>query len=568
MAKSPRNQFLAFEKEVDAALAGLPIAALPARTVLTYLLTSIFYFLHVDAKTYWKAGDTLTYRVSYLLPWLLGRNPGSPDGGPAARMKEFRDADPTGADAKNLVSYAHFCEITPDVHRRRLDVELIPNGYRLVHPSAEFALAEATDIIVSELALNHFAHTKKRLPDREIFALARTAPRLDDTLLARVLKRREAFYRARVREAPLVDDAAMIEVFGFGRHRFSQIQAAIFAIADVFIQLATALWAKSTGYGQTPSEEAVEWAVPCWTYEGFLEKIAGLCDASRAEIERFVERFTFDFKLPFEEMRGGEGFTPPFFRLENAILFSPDLIMRYLHPRNALAAMIRTDLDLFNNLISDRLEPTLLDEIASAFERFRTTIVRKNIDFGSGEFDLVVADSEGLHVLIFEVKAPLPPQGSRPTQRLAERIDEGLEQLCRIGSMPAVDRAKILERALGIDVSKAKIRYVIAARSCFGTEKAWDPHAETVPTTLPLIRLALARIREKAGNPARDLPEAIGSVVKAILEDARFHWTHAALPLCGRIVETPQLIFDNDVVDRWMRKASAAGIQLRKPRKV
>jgi len=540
-------------------------AGVPARALLTYLLTTIFYFLHVDKKTFWKTGDTLTYRISYLLPWLRRRDPGAPDGGPAARLLAFRDADPTGTDAKNLISYAHFCEIMPDVHRRRLEVELTDQGFRLVHPSPEFAIAEATDIIVSELALNHIADSRRRPPDREIFALAETAPRLDEKLLSRVLRRKEAFYRANVREAPLVDDEATVATFGFDRRRFTEIQSAIFAIADVFMQLATALWAASAGLGQTPSEETIEWAVPCWKYEGFLEKVTALCGASRAEIESFVERFSFDFDLPADKMKGGDGFTPPFFRLGDAILFSPDLILRYLQPRNALAAMIRTDPELFDNLVSGRLEPTLVDEVASSFARFRSLIIRRNVEFASGEFDLVIADADGANILVCEVKAPLPPQGSRPTQRLADRIQEGLDQLERARGMPLADRAGVLSDACGIDVSQATIHYMIVARSCFGSVRAWDPESETIPATLPLIRLALARIQEKAGNPARDLPDVVREVTREVIVDADYQWTHGEMPLCGRVVETPQLIYENEIVDRWMRKAGAAAQVLRKP---
>lgn len=569
MTMTPRERFFEFEHTVDAALESMPIAALPARTVLTYLLSSVFYYLHIVREDFWSAGDTLTYRISYLLPWLHRRSPGSPDGGPAIRMANFKRADPTGADAKNLISYAHFCEVAPEVHRGRLDVEPIENGFRLVHPSAQTAKWEAIDIIVSELAINHVLHTGKRMPDREILRLAESAPNLDDRLLTRALKRREVFYRNNVQEALLVDSSAMIGIFGFDQARFATIQAAMLAIADVFMQLAKALWAISTGYDKTPSEETLEWAVPCWTYEGFLEKIAALSGASRLDVERFISRFSFEFTLPANRMRGGDGFTPPFFRLEDAIMFSPDLIGRFLHPRNALAAMVQTDSKLFNELISHSLEPTLVDAVEEAFDKFRTTLVRKNVDFDGGEFDLVIADAEGRHVLICEVKAPLPPHGSRLTQRLADRIrNEGLAQLARARTMEPLARAAILERALGLNVTHAKITYLIVTRACFGAVEVWDADAETVPATLSLIRLALVRILEKGGNPARDLPGKIRDVLTELIENSKFEWSHGAMPICGQMVETPQLNFNRQAVDSWMRQANAARIRLGKSAKV
>lgn len=508
----------------------------------------------------WRTGDTLTYRISYLIPWLRKRRDDMIGAGAADVLQAVQERDPEMDDARNLGAYAHFCEVMPEVHRRRLEVEVTADGFRLVHPDAVFSAAEATDIIVSELALNHVADNRPRLPDDEIFDLARTAPVLDPVLLKRLLRRREQFYATNVREAPLVGDGVMTAVFGFDRAKFTKIQAALFSLSDVFTQLALVLWIWSSESDGVPSSEALEWVTPCWKYKGFLDRVSALSGISPQEIESFVSHFTLDYNRPPEEARGGDGFTPPFFRFGESILFLPDLIPRYCQPRNVLAHMASAEKyrELYDNLISGELEPQLVSEVVDALRSFDDLIIKTNHKFSGGEFDLILCDSTGENVIIFEVKAPLPPQGSRPTRRLAERIQEGLSQIRRAREMDRSMLNNILKAALGVNVSNARVEYVIMARACFGAVEVWHEDAQQTAATLPLLRLALERVRENGGSPPRDLIEALKNVTYQVLREAGYRWEHASMPLFGRTIETPQLLYDNKAVDRWMRASEAA----------
>lgn len=563
MAKSPRNQLITFECEADAAVEAMSLASMPARASLTLLNTTVFGLLHVAGpkdREMWQTGDTLTYRISYLIPWLRRRNSEKVGAGAADVLQAVQERDPEMEDARNLGAYAHFCEVMPEVHRHRLKVEARAGGFRLVHPDQSFATAEAADIIVSELALNHLANNEPRLPDDEVFDLARSAPRLDPVLMDRLIRRREQFYAMQIREAPLVGDREMTEIFGFDRARFAKIQAALFALSDVFSQLALVLWVWSSKSDGAPSSEALEWVTPCWKYEGFLKQASELCGVSTKEIDSFVSHFTLDYNLPPEEARGGDGFTPPFFRLGGSILFSPDLIPRYCQPRNVLTHMAGNEKhrDLFNNLVSGELEPKLVSEVVAALRGFDDLIVKTNHEFTGGEFDVIMCDKAGRNVVICEVKAPLPPQGSRLTKRLAERIQEGLAQIERARKMERSTLNGILKNALGVEVSDARVEYVIMARACFGAIEVWHADADQTPATLPLLRLALKRIRDAEGSPARDLTKTLQSVTKQILSDSNFRWEHAGMPLFGRTIETPQLLYDHKAVDGWMRAAEAA----------
>lgn len=559
MTKAARAALIAFEAEADAAMAALPIGALPARCHFAHFHAFIFHQLNHAGLRDPAAritGETMLSRVSYLLPWLRARD-AQPLGESADdALGALYETENAAEDMINLTQYAHLCEIMPEVHRRRLTVEQTGEAaFRVSHPDAGFARAEATDIIMSELALNFMINPVRHQPDEEIFDLARTAPVLNQGQLRAVIARRIAVYRADLREDPLIHDGAMIAVFGFDRARFSEIQATIFGIVDVFQQLALVLWIWSTKDGAEPSKEALEWVSVCWTADGFLDVVEALSGQPRAEVAAFIEKFTFDYNRPPDEMRGGEGFTPPFVRLGDTLLFSSDMVFRFCQARNALVHLIRHDPALFDELISQDFEPVLIDLIAEALDGLPDIVIRRSFAFEGGEIDLIIANAVTNQVTIIEVKAPLPPQGSRMTQRLADRIREGVDQLTRIRDLPADQRRAIIEAATGLALEDPTYHYLIAARSCFGAIEVWDPASWIVPATLPLLRLAAQSIRGQGLDAAGDLAGELRTIADRIMGEAEWHWDEGEMTLFGRTLVTPQLIYDRAAVDLWMRRA-------------
>lgn len=121
------------------------------------------------------------------------------------------------------MAYAHYCEVMPDVHRGRLIAERIKGGFRLKHPSREFARGEALDIVVNELALGDMASVPPRLPSEEMIDLARTAPAFDEAALAAHVASAAADYSIRIREDAVVGLAAIRTMLGIDDGRFRSI---------------------------------------------------------------------------------------------------------------------------------------------------------------------------------------------------------------------------------------------------------------------------------------------------------------------------------------------------------
>lgn len=545
-----------FEDNADHQVKCLKVGKLPTRAMWASFHLTIFNSLHISGRSdarVWKTGDTTCHRLSYLLPWFLGLvNSLSPiEAVKSAQL--VKDEDPDDQEFNSLLLYAHFCEVMPDVHRGRLVVKKITGGFSLQHASPDIARAEATDIIISELAIPHLARREPRLPDKRMLDLANSASVNWDEII-QVARERMAGYHEDIREDPVVTDKVMNEVFGFDRIRFREIQAAVLALGSVCLELGLILWIQSVKQNLVP-HKAAEFISICLPETELIDKLTNLSQNPRQNVCNFLEAFIFD-QASSKNFRGGEGFTPPFVRIELSIVFSPDFIQRFLHPRNAIHHLIKSDKKKFDVVISRDLEPTLVQLITDEFVGINGLEIVCSVKFKGGELDILIVDSVTGDVVVAEVKAPLPPQGSRATERLADRMREGLDQLRGFQSLSQQQRLVIVNSRVKHKLSSAKFHYMIVGRACFGAPEVWMPNSPATPATLPLIRLAAASLRNSALSVAGELTNQVSFLTRKILKEVKWNWSSGKMTLFGQTVITPQCLFDGDVVTDWRTRAS------------
>ena len=284
-----------------------------------------------------------------------------------------------------------------------------------------------------------------------------------------------------------------------------------------------------------------------------------LAGGERSDVERFVDSFAFDPSRP-KKLRGGEGYTPPFARIGTRICWSPDLVLRFVQPRNVLQDMMRLDKKRFDDLVSHTLEPTLIGAFVAELEQFSSLKVAVSTKYELGEIDLIIVEPASEDVVIVEVKGPLPPQGSRGTERLADRVREGLDQIRRFQRLSEAHRLKVVAAGTGAQLADARFHYLIVARACLGAIEVWQPGAPAVPATLPLIRLALLALAKRGGNVAAELGSEVERQTGMLLRESRWSWSSGRMPLFGRTIYTPQLRYDETVVDQWRRRAAGEAI--------
>jgi DNA polymerase III psi subunit len=451
-----------------------------------------------------------------------------------------------------LDAYAHFCEVVPEVRRGRLQVRRIKNGFELKHPTT-LARTEATDIIVSELAIGHIANRKPQSFSPVMKRLAKSLPiKWEDVF--HEAARRIAKYADNVREDQVISEDAMMQVFGFSASRFSQIRCATYALAEVYQELALLSYMETADDQGDPSDDMMSLTSLSWPEAELVDRLALLAGGDPDEVAVFVETFCFDPNAP--KLRGGEGYTPPFVRIGTQICFSPDLILRFIQPRNAIQDLMKLDSKRFDNLVSHTLEPTLINAVIAEMSRFPNLKFGASTNYAGGEIDLIIVDPTTHDVVVIEVKAPLPPQGSRLTERLAQRVREGIDQVQRFQALTEGERLAVVAAGTGARLSRATFHYVILARACMGAVELWQADASVSPATLPLLRLASAAIEERKGNAAAELTVEIHRQKEQLLKEARWSWSSGKMPLMGRTIFTPQLRYDDKVVERWRQGAA------------
>lgn len=559
MEPSGFEKLAAFEKIADAQVAALPIGVLPIHVFLAHYHISIFHLCNIIGPTdpsAFRTGDNQSHRLSYLLDWLRTRPQVPVDRSAGTARLKLINFEEALRQISDLSLYSIFSEVMPDVHRGRYTVKALKGGFRLKHRTVQDEREDAYDTIMSELAANDVTPFTTK-PDPKIDALAAAGSPFDERCLLNLYQNRSANFMTRIREDVLVGDLEMVEVVGVNITRFREIQSALLGYALVRAELARKMWLNSGGINGEPSNDAMDLVSTSTDWSSFIDVIAAIAGGSRDEIERVVEEFTFEPTASWAKRRGGEGFMPPIVRLGTEAIVSPDLLMRFLQPRNVLYHIMRTNEKKFNKLVSQALEPTLASSIEDAMSKVSGCLILRSVKYDGGEIDIMVVDPKTGTVLICEIKGVLPPHGSRLIARTAGRIREGLDQLQRFRNLSEDTRKAICEKAAGVGLNSPTYQYMIMARSCFGETSVWRDGSSTFPANLPLIRLATARLATRGGNLALELPAETRAIAHEIVKDVHYHWTPGKMRIFGKDLYIPQCRYDNDKVAAWRDKAKS-----------
>ena len=374
-------------------------------------------------------------RLSYLIPVLMDA-PSEPTGESALDAFEAaNEADPDGVQRMVLLSYGHFCEVMPEVHRDYFSVAGdTENGFTLTHRTSEFGQHEALDIILNELALASSVDPPTDLLRERFDDFASTVPLADLGAIIQLLGSFVSHHREFLQEPPMLTEEGYRAAIGVGREEFERFRVSLFAIADWCKGMADALdrRIRREGRSDTLLKEMLEWISVHWKEGFFLELVSSLSGLAPPVAERLLEFFTVDFRDGRRSAKhAGDGFLPPVARFSDSFLFNPDLLKLFLPARNILFALNRLDRKKFNNLVSQHLEPQLIEDACGLLRPFSDLILVLNHQWGEGEIDLLVfnrAENAALHV---QGKAVIAPQGARMVQTVEARIQEGIDQLQR-----------------------------------------------------------------------------------------------------------------------------------------
>lgn len=538
-----------FEAQADIAIAELSLWRQPIRSILSliYLSSDGQYVgtrFNRKGPRNDEVGTEMITRMSYVTRFFdkCSRQVGADvDDALSVVDRKFQ------ADIEQLLGYTHFCEIMPLVRRGFLWVERRPSAFALSHPNAEFVKHEEYDILMSEMVLPHDL-TPPPYPIENCKRMVKAWPMIPGEALVEVLKGAYDHYMGKFFELPLLSDGAFQEAFDFSRTDFIRVRAALMAYSDFCLGMADAAELLSGRAFTRPRRAALqrevrEWAAPLLNRNHMIGVAAGVSGVEPSAAERIVDFFTVDLDNLYGS-GAGEGFFPPFLRLENALLFSPHAVKRTMPERNLLYSMVRIDKKKFDNVVSSHLEPALLDDAAEFLSGLPGVEIKRNVNWERGEIDLLAYHEASNSAFQLQAKAGVPPQGARMVAQVESRTLEAAKQVERFLGLSDDEKDKICSSAIGRKLSGISWCSGILVRTCLGTERAWSGIAGYVPLNPVLLRAAVKRMCEVGEFTMMMLGEVVEAELTNLRSTAVLGWEYKSFTLFGEMFELPLLELD------------------------
>jgi Holliday junction resolvase-like predicted endonuclease len=544
------DDLVELEAELDDLARGTRLTDLSRRSVLTGLLSQSHFVMYgglgFDLETRPAVGAAMINRFSYLLD-LLDQCPEEPIGASAADAFSPYLDDPTlFGDLLYLVQYGHLCELLPEVRRGWYVVSgSRESGFRLDHPSEEFAESEARDTILADVSL---PFSVRPPPNDALFDGACISGGLPASLIAEVALYVEHYRRA-IFEVPLFDDAGWQDALGVAEEDFLRFRAFWLAWAEVCFRIGEAVRRRlvTAPDDKAVGDEYIEWVVPYLNprfIEGLAITTAGL---SGEAYDRLTQFFTHA-----PGSGGGEGFFPPLHMIGDGLLFAPAAVQMMLASRNIAYALNKTDPDRFAAMLSHHLEPFLLARAAAIFGRLDVE-VRTNVSWSRGEIDLLAYDPASNVAVHVQAKAPVPPQGARMTRAVESRAREGLQQLAKFRSAAPEEVDQIVGSALGRPVADVAVRDMLIVRTCLGTHKVWAECGDVSPANLHVLAAAVDRLVGRSAGLG-DLPFEVTCVLDELVADIAQGWEHRTVDFALATIEVPLLQLNEGRLGEVQRK--------------
>jgi hypothetical protein len=547
----PVDDLFELEHALDAKVLDSRLKDLPRRTVLTALLTQAHSIMYggLESKDDPRpdVGRAVIGRCSYLLG-LVDKCSEQPTASSAADAFRPFIEDPTlFIDQLFVTQYGHLCELLPEVRGGWYEVAgSSHDGFRLVHPSEDFAATEARDTVLASVTLP----ITSRPPANNSFFDAALRGGWTSSLTAEV-RDYVRYFDAVTSEVPLFPDAGWREAFEVAENDFRQFRAFWLALSEVCLRLGEAVRRRLEAAPEDGAlaDEYLEWVVP-YLRIGFVADLAVATTDLGVEVyDRLLEVYSH---RPGGKV-GGDGFFPPLHPIGDGLLFAPAAVQLMLSSRNAAYGLNRTDPKRFSGVLSAHLEPALLAKASEILDRLSGVEVHESVRYPGGEIDLLVYEPVSNAALHVQAKAPVPPQGARMTRAVEARVREGLEQLERLRDLPSEEIDRIVGSAVGSDVKDVEVLDLLLVRTCLGTHRVWAELGEVAPANLHVLAAAVTRLRERgAGLPA--LPSEVAAVLDEIVADTTHSWDQEKVNFGAATVEVPLLRMNDKSLRSWQSR--------------
>lgn len=466
--------FKKFEENIDTIISDINLTQFHLNDILDFFNLSIgmrYSAEKLNTDTYQiKLSDSFSSTLSYLFPLLNNCK------------KEFNKEHfenyfiiQIKKNISTLIKYASFCEVAPYVWKKTYTPEINGKILRIKYKDNYFE-SELKDVILTSIATGISATND--IEDSQFYDLhildtinLKYTPSLNH-IIFETIKSKKWYKKYRFDDSTISEN--IYSELGITKNDYIEFQSFWLGLTTYYIKAFEALIRYVRKNGKE-NDSFVEHLIFYFSsaniyknkfYTEFPESMIGL---SEKRFNILMKIFSLNVNDKFKLQ---DGHYPLFIEYEDLYMFSPFNVRSQISPRNLLYLLNKKEASIFNEKISQHLEPGLIEHCINLLKKIPHLEIKSNINWGGkGEFDIIAYDSIQNNILHFQAKASIPVEGARMTQNLESRIKEGIDQILRFDK--ETNKDEVVSRIFNKTITNPSYINIILGWGGFGTYKIW-----------------------------------------------------------------------------------------------
>jgi hypothetical protein len=464
-------------------------------------------------------------------------------------------------DIKFLIAYAHFCMLMPQIHRGYLvPVKIEDKFIKIDYSSPETEYAELIDRLYAYISLQVAVSFKEEKQLDEY--LNQKALNHDTTFSgsdAMWVKKLYEYFKTYSINVEVLPSDVLRDGIGLDYNEYISFTSTIKAFSYYWLRLgyryydhAMLVKGTSADLADQLMSEYFEFMVNCHDFKfvGFYMTISGLSkEKVISGISHYLSIYTNNTGEPFSEKAYcGEGFLPPFILFDKHIISSVYASFYMLNLNNVLYSINKMQPKLFDEKISQHLEPTLINQLVYLFSSLHGVSTRKNVNYSKGELDLLVLSEVDNTCLVIQVKATIAPDSSRSVDRVQTRALEGIGQVNTFRETSMNEKLKIVNDSFGISFTNLSFIDILVVRSCAGSELIWKKNDEVRIANYTLLASIIANKLKANDNSIAHFDDSIKSAQEELIKKSSFKKEYQNLQIGEYTLRFPNIETDLSAV--------------------
>ncbi|MDX6187824.1 hypothetical protein SGQ83_00540 [Flavobacterium sp. Fl-318] len=463
-------------------------------------------------------------------------------------------------DINFLIAYAHFSLLMPQIHRNVLSVNQVSEFcFELDFANENIKNSELIDKLYSTISLqisfsskeldNIKLHTDKKAKEREY-----NFNGSDFQLINKLFEHHKKFFM----NIQVLPDEIIESKLGFNHSDFILFSSALKAYSDYFIILARSYKEQINEEQYSPEEndklmsEYMEWSVCCLKYQalGWFLGTSGLNkDKFDVILSYFIDIYSNETGIQLiENSSCGEGYLPPITLIEKSIIFSPHALRYLVNFNNILYSINQKNKKLFNDEISQHLEPTLINQLEYLFSEFNDLEIRKNVTYTKSEIDMLLLSKKENICITIQVKTTIAPDSTRSVARVQDRTLEAFKQINIFESLSHQEKKDIVNKEYDIDIDDIKFINLIVVRSCAGSDQAWEINDKYKILNYSLISKVLCDKLKNKDFEFSNFEDEISTKQKELIATSNWRIEYETLKIDKYEIKFPNIFFDDNKI--------------------